>query len=287
MAKVLLTRRNFLRTSAAGMCTAGGVFAYTSTIEPHWVQITKRELPIRSLPASLVGKSLVLTSDLHVGPIVDRDYLIRSMLRINDLEPDILALTGDFMSCRRCEQVDAAAEVLSHLKPAKLATVAVLGNHDYGSRWLQTQAADGLTLRMRRMNMHVLSNEAIDVHGLTIGGLDDYWGPRFDPNTAISRLDPLRANLVLCHNPDVADEPVWNGYRGWILCGHTHGGQCKAPFFTPPILPVKNRRYVEGEVDLHDGRKLYINRGLGYLRKVRFNVRPEITMFTLAAANAT
>jgi predicted MPP superfamily phosphohydrolase len=78
------------------------------------------------------------------------------------------------------------------------------------------------------------------------------------------------------------DEHVWNGYRGWILSGHTHGGQCKPPFFAPPVIPVRNRRYTAGAFDLYDGRWLYINRGLGYLHRVRFNARPEITVFTLA-----
>ena len=52
----------------------------------------------------------------------------------------------------------------------------------------------------------------------------------------------------------------------------------------PPLLPVTNRRYTSGEFDLFDGRSLYVNRGLGYLRRVRFNARPEITQFTLRKA---
>jgi len=92
------------------------------------------------------------------------------------------------------------------------------------------------------------------------------------------------AELVLCHNPDAADEDFWHGYRGWILAGHTHGGQCKPPFFPPPRLPVKNPRYTAVEFDLFDGRTMYINRGLGHLLRVRFNVRPEITIFRLMAA---
>jgi len=93
--------------------------------------------------------------------------------------------------------------------------------------------------------------------------------------------DSSLANVVLCHNPDVCDLNVWNGYKGWILSRHTHGGQCKPPFLKPPLLPVRNKNYAAGEVDLQDGRRLYINRALGHLWQVRFNVRPEITIFTL------
>ena len=79
--------------------------------------------------------------------------------------------------------------------------------------------------------------------------------------------------MVLCHNPDALDLPIWEGVRGWVLAGHTHGGQCKPPFLPPPLLPVKNRRYTCGEFALSGGRRLYINRGLGHLIRVRI-MRP-------------
>ena len=77
------------------------------------------------------------------------------------------------------------------------------------------------------------------------------------------------------------DDLSWEGYTGWVLAGHTHGGQCKPPFLPPPVLPVKNRRYTSGEIAVDSGRTLYISRGVGHLLKARFNVRPEITLFTL------
>ena len=92
--------------------------------------------------------------------------------------------------------------------------------------------------------------------------------------------------MVLVHNPDAADELRWPDYHGWMLAGHTHGGQCKPPFLPPPLLPVRNRRYVSGAVAVDASRTLYISRGIGHLIRARFNVRPEITLFTLRTANA-
>ena len=100
----------------------------------------------------------------------------------------------------------------------------------------------------------------------------------------MNNYDQSKANLLLCHNPDVCDLDVWNGFKGWILSGHTHGGQCKPPFLNAPMLPVKNKKYSQGEIDLEDGRMLYINRAVGHLWQVRFNVRPEITIFELEQA---
>jgi predicted MPP superfamily phosphohydrolase len=90
--------------------------------------------------------------------------------------------------------------------------------------------------------------------------------------------------LTLCHNPDVVDLPQWKQAQGWVLSGHTHGGQFKPPFLPPPILPVQNQQYTAGEFDLGGGRWMYINAGVGYIRRVRFNMRPEITQFRLRAA---
>ncbi len=284
MVRRLITRRAFMQATAGGMVSAVGVFGYTWRIEPHWVQIIERPLPIEHLPESLIGKRIVQLSDLHVGPVVDDAYLFRCMQRVNELKPDMLVITGDLMSCRETERVEPTITLLNEVTSPPLGTVVVLGNHDYGFRWGLGRVADRLSERLREQGIAVLRNQTMNIQGLNIAGIDDYWSPRFGPDDMLASLDQNQANLVLCHNPDVADEPVWNGYRGWILCGHTHGGQCKPPFLNPPILPVENKRYSEGTIDLHDGRMMYINRGLGYMHRVRFNVRPEITIFALAKA---
>ena len=130
-------------------------------------------------------------------------------------------------------------------------------------------------------NITTLRNEQTSINGLNFIGFDDFWGLNFNPELAMKNLDTSKANITLCHNPDVCDLDVWKDYQGWILSGHTHGGQCKPPFLSPPMLPVKNKKYTAGKFDLDKGRTLYINRALGHLWQVRFNVRPEITIFKL------
>ncbi len=132
--------------------------------------------------------------------------------------------------------------------------------------------------------IRVLRNEVVDVGGLDVVGLDDLWAKQFQPAAALAYRDAAKPALVLSHNPDTADEPGWFGYEGWILSGHTHGGQCKPPFLPPPVIPVRNRRYTSGEIDATGGRRLYISRGVGHTMMVRFNVRPEVTVFTLQRA---
>ena len=130
----------------------------------------------------------------------------------------------------------------------------------------------------------MLRNQIHEVEGLQIVGMDDWWAGRLDARQALSLLTPSGPAIVLSHNPDTVDLPDWDGFNGWILSGHTHGGQCKPPFLPPPLLPVYNQRYTCGVFDLTAGRRLYINRGLGHLLPVRFNVRPEVTIFKLRSA---
>jgi predicted MPP superfamily phosphohydrolase len=282
-----LSRRKFLRRSLRNLAAVGAAtFLYTWRIEPFWVEVVERSLPIAKLPPSLAGKRLVQLSDIHAGPIVDQSFLLRCAEHIATLEPDLLVVTGDFMTCDGDESVGVATEFVKALPSAPLGRAAILGNHDYGYHWRQDAVAGKLVRAIERLDMHVLRNEAIDVAGLQIAGVDDFWSRHFRPEEALADLHADRPAIVLCHNPDAQDHPGWDGYRGWILAGHTHGGQCKPPFLGPPITPVRNKRYVAGEYALAGGRRLYINRGLGYLRRVRFNCRPEITVFTLEREEA-
>ena len=278
------TRRRFL--GLLGGAAALGF--YTWRVEPHWVEVVRRDMPIPGLPDDLVGKTLVQLSDLHVGPRVDSAFLERSLRLVNDLRPDLVCITGDFMTCDGAEQIDEAARVMESLAIPPMGCFAVLGNHDYGyggGRFpCRTGVADRLVSRLADLGIETLRNASRLTGGLRVIGLDDWWKDRFDTVPVAADLASSTPSVVLSHNPDTADLPGLANYRGWILSGHTHGGQCKPPFLPPPIIPVRNKRYTAGAFDLGDGRHLYINRALGYLRRVRFNVRPEITAFRLTAA---
>ena len=275
-----MTRRKFLLYGAGA--AALGALGYACLFEPHFVEIVRRSLPVEHLPEKLRGSTLALISDLHVGPRVDSDYLIDSIRRIGPMNPDIVAITGDIIHFRNPERFVMLQRVLKELPHGKRATVAVLGNHDYGHKWSEPDVAELVVAECNAAGVTVLRNETLDVDGLLLIGMDDFLANRFKPQEALAQWNPERAALVLCHNPDALDLPGWGNYSGWVLSGHTHGGQCKPPFLPAPILPVRNRLYSSGEISLPDGRRVYINRGLGYLHRVRFNVRPEITVFTLA-----
>lgn len=277
-----LSRRAWLRAAVGGgAALMVGSAVYAWRVEPFWVRIVQRAMPIAGLPAGLVGKRLVQISDLHVGPIVDNAYLRETLRRLATLEPDYLVMTGDFMTSRRAEEVEATLDTLREAPIADTPTVAILGNHDYGENFRHLDVANRLADGLDALGMRVLRNEAAVVDGLQFVGSDDLWSGECNVFDAMSVAQNDLPTVCLAHNPDIADLRGWLDYRGWILSGHTHGGQCRFPLIGAPVLPVRNRRYSAGHIRLADGRDLYVNRGLGYKKQVRFGVRPEVTLFTL------
>jgi len=308
----MLSRRRFLALGGAAFATAAGVPLYAWQVEPHWVEVVRRPMPLVNLPPALEGRTLLQLSDIHVGPRVSSAYLIETFDRARELAPDFVVFTGDFVTYRSADVFRELARVLRHLPNGRLGTVAALGNHDYGFGWRHIGVADEITRIAADAGIRVLRNEIQVSGGLQLAGLTDIWGPEFGAHAVNPRIVRVLPNgtemngqapfggrdaeatlatlvrglptIVLAHNPDVQDLPIWAGVRGWSLAGHTHGGQVKPPFLPPPVLPVENKRYVAGEYDVGPGRTLYINRGLGHLTQVRFNARPELTLFTLHRA---
>lgn len=255
---------------------------YAWQIEPHWVKYEQLKLPIRHLPENLEGKTLVQISDIHIGDYVDKDFIKNSFKKIKKISPDIIVYTGDFVRLTNNDlPLDDLDDVMQAAPKGKILTVAILGNHDYGRAFRDSAAADSITALITKHQIRVLRNERANAAGLLLYGMDDYWGTNFDPIKTMQNYDSKQASLVICHNPDVADLDVWNGYEGWILSGHTHAGQVRIPFWGSPIIPVSNKNYDQGVKKLDGNRTLYINRGLGHSIPIRFNARPEISLFTL------
>ncbi|MCH5716997.1 metallophosphoesterase [Niabella hibiscisoli] len=275
-----MNRRKFTKILAClgGASALTGLYAWQ--VEPFRLEFVRNKMPVQNLPASLHGKILMQISDMHVGR-VDKAYLIQSLKEAQAYQPDIVVYTGDFITENDGLEFDELQDVLSHKVKGKLGTVGILGNHDYGKGWSQQEVGDRVTRLATEAGITILRNNAVTIEGLKIIGIDDLWGTNYQPEIAMAHYIPGAATVVLSHNPDTCDEDIWNNYKGWILSGHTHGGQVKPPFLKAPIVPVNNKKYTAGEIQLEDGRTLYINRALGYKWQVRFNVRPEITIFEL------
>ncbi len=279
-----MNRKTFLKRvvqiSVLGLFPA----LYSWKVEPFWVDFVQRKLPVKNLPKSLDGKIVMQISDLHVGDRFDWNFLIETFQEAKRFKPDFVVYTGDYVNSGTTEEQNALTTVMENCVLGTTATFGILGNHDYGNNWKDFECADQICEILEDRGITMLRNARQEAAGLNFIGFDDLWSPRFQPSEIMKEYDPSKANIVLCHNPDACDLNIWNGYQGWILSGHTHGGQCRIPGIITPVLPVKNKKYISGEIDLQDGRMLYINRAIGHSFQVRFMVRPEITVFTLTQA---
>lgn len=278
-----MKRRAFIKKSFWGLAGFGllGSF-YSWQIEPFWLEFVKQKMPIKNLPEHLIGKTVMQISDIHIGKRFDYQYIIDSLKKAKEFKPDFVVYTGDYVTLHKdIVQYNDLQEVLKNAVHGTLGTVGILGNHDYGKNFKEPEVANAISKMLNENGIQVLRNEQIEIEGLNFIGLDDYWATNFAPEKVMNQYDKLKTNLVLCHNPDVCDLDVWNDHQGWILSGHTHGGQVKPPFLDAPLVPVKNKKYTSGKFELANGRTLYINRALGHLWQIRFNARPEITLFEL------
>jgi predicted MPP superfamily phosphohydrolase len=242
----------------------------------------------------LDGLTLVQLSDLHVGPFVDAG-VVRNVVRMtNDLAPDVVVLTGDFVY-RSAQYSPACARELRSLR-ARHGVYAVLGNHDV---WTDANEVAG---NLTDAGVTVLRNQrtAVEAGGarLWLLGLDDagYTGRigdsfrpfrlRWQPAAqALERLlDGLpetEPRVLLVHNPDFT-EMMPAGQIDLTLCGHTHGGQVRLPLIGAPVMPsCFGQKYARGLVR-NANTLVYVNRGIGMTAlPVRFNCRPEITVLRL------
>ncbi len=264
-----------------GMGIIGGLYSWQ--IEPFSVEYCSLDMTIKNLPKHLENKSLIQFSDLHIGKRFNPNYIINSFSKTKmKYQPDYVVYTGDFVSShKRKIMYDELEKVMKHSIKGTIGTFAILGNHDYGNNWQEADVAQKIIDILEKNDIKVLRNEMVNSDGLNIIGIDDVWGTNFYPEKVLTENNILNSHVCLLHNPDVCDYNIWGSYNNWILCGHTHGGQVKPPFLPAPMLPVKNKKYSSGKIDLSNDRTLYINRALGCLWQVRFNVRPEITIFTL------
>jgi predicted MPP superfamily phosphohydrolase len=155
----------------------------------------------------------------------------------------------------------------------------VLGNHDY---WTD---ADAVRAALLACGIQNLSNDVFTLskggEQLHIAGVDDTWEKHDRLDLVLEKLPPSGAAVLLAHEPDFADRSAETGRFDLQLSGHSHGGQVVLPFFGPPILPHLGRKYPTGLFQVKDMFQ-YTNRGVGMIAPyVRFNCRPEITVFTL------
>jgi predicted MPP superfamily phosphohydrolase len=263
---------------AAALLGAGGAAgaAYALLHEPRSPRLERITLRFPGLPAALDGLTIGQLSDLHLGMRFSAANSRWAAEAVARERPDLVALTGDFVSYEHA--IAELPAVLAPLAaaPAPLGTFAVPGNHDY---WEGLPAIEGLLAPLGVefiVNRHrVLRRGGAE---LVVAGVDDLWDGKPDMAAALAGAPEGAFRLLLSHCPDTADEAAERGVA-LQLSGHTHGGHVRLPGLGALCLPRHGWRYAIGHERV-GATQLYVSRGLGGM-PLRFGCPPEATIITL------
>jgi len=273
-----VTRRDTLKIGglilASGLAATTGFLTLSNDINTPVVKFIS--VPITGLKPGLEGFTIAQLSDIHLEPYTKIALIERAVDMINQLHPDVVVLTGDYV-WRWADAAFELAPALAKLNP-RLGIYAVMGNHDY---WTGIRAVESAFAEAR---LPVLYNQGLVLSSgnaqLYLAGLDDGWSGKPDLSAALANV-PLDIPVVLLyHEPDLADEVARESRVALQLSGHTHGGQMRIP--GPIVLPYLGKKYEYGLYRVSEDMQVYTNAGLGTISlPLRYNCPPEITLITL------
>jgi len=252
--------------------------ARAAIAEPYMLTIEHERIYLRRLPKEFESFRIVQLSDIHHGPFSDRKQIERAVDTANRLKPDIIALTGDYISKER-HYAAPCAEILGKLR-ARYGVYAILGNHDH---W--TDAAL-ITDLFRAEGMTVLINEGMhfELNGESIwlAGVDDTMVGLEDLSLALAGARDDEMKLLLAHNPVVLRRAA-RASVDLVLSGHTHGGQV-AIRGERSASGRPRRRMLKG-LGRQGNTQIYVNRGLGtVVLPIRYGCPPEVSLLELRSA---
>jgi len=248
--------RGFRRTLVAVIAGLTLVTGGCALREAYKIGITRLDVPLLGLPAEMEGLTVLQVSDVHYGMLVENGRLSEIVARINELNPDIVVITGDLVD-ESVSHMERMAGPLSKLK-SRLGVFAITGNHEYYA------GVDRVVAIMEGAGIHVLRNEVTVLPGgLQLLGIDDPTGARRvgapvpDFNRIVSTLDPRKPSILLYHQPQNFERAASAGV-GLQLSGHTHGSQLF------PLRPISHVLFSHLRGLYSQGNSyMYVSRGVG------------------------
>ncbi len=267
------SRRTVLKWFGAGAVSAVGAATFGG-VGTDWLQIERRTL---ALPNWDAGRfRLALLGDIHVNFPAARERARAAVLAAIAEKPNLLVFAGDFLNDAKPETLENVRETFEPLRNVPFPCVAVMGNHDY---W--TPYTSLVMDTIRATSLKLLRNEALDLNGVTVAGVDDAVMGHMNLEF-LKKGHHARSLIAVLHEPDYVEEMP--DHVSIQLSGHSHGGQICLPFGYALHTPRGARKYIRGYFP--EARvPLYVTRGVGTTGPdVRLFCRPELSILTLESA---
>lgn len=277
-------RRLFLKTAGVAVASAPfGIAIGTAATTAHDYKIVKKDLFFEDLPTGLDGLKIAQISDIHSGIYMTQHQIHEIFEITNDLYPNLITITGDFVDTSRNE-IPALHNTISNLK-SDYGTYGCLGNHDhYASGAVVSSAMEQCGVKML-----VNGNDSLLINGehLTLIGVDDFGAgkhnhARFD--SALKNIDQDTFKILLSHRPELFDVAHEQGID-LTLSGHTHGGQIGLDILGVSLYPIKLIHHYTNGLYQQGDKKLYVNVGVGMVGIPIRTVKPEISLLTLKSGD--
>ena len=262
-------RASFKRFSDLGFLSLGSAYVGAAVLEGskkpviEYVAIDQNRFKDKSY-------RIVQISDMHIGGLIDREFVRRSVERINMLNADLVVITGDLVDTP-IERVKEAIDELSDLK-SRFGTFFVVGNHEY------FHGIENTLAYLKQLGITILENSAQPIEEFWIAGVYDVFGYRYGTHQPdiikATQNIPADANtLLLAHQPRYIKE-LEDFRPSLMLSGHTHGGQIW-PF---GYLVTLVQPYLKGLHRIGGNRHIYVNSGIGFWGPaMRLGSQAEIT----------
>ncbi|HYF35682.1 MAG TPA: metallophosphoesterase [Prosthecobacter sp.] len=270
--------------AAVGGTTGGTALAGSGSAGRRNLKLERVEIILPNLPPALDGFRIGQLSDLHLEPFTTEADIQKAVEMCNGLNPDLITLTGDFVT-DTAEAAPTIAELLGQLR-APQGVFACLGNHDYWSGAAQVVKA------LKEQKIPVLCEETrrirTDRGSLYLGATDSNYMQEPNVRKTLAEFKEKQPLVLMMHEPDGADVVAAAGVQALQLSGHTHGGQLR--FLGKDPMNMRRARwgkkYLEGHYNLGSV-QLYVNRGIGCVGVPwRIGCPPEVTEITLRAPKA-
>jgi predicted MPP superfamily phosphohydrolase len=262
-----------------GVATGSALVAYGVGVEPKWVETKRISLEIAGLPMPFDGYKIVQISDIHAGQWFPPERIAETVKMVNDEHPDLVVITGDFVTYTYPHAPADIVPSLSELR-ATDGVIGTLGNHDYwglGPALIRQVMREAGIIELSN-SVHTLERDGAIVH---VAGVDSAREKMARLDETLEKLPKEGKAILLAHEPDFADRAVKADRFSLQLSGHSHGGQVVVPLYGPPRLPPLGKKYYAGLYRVGD-MQVYTNRGIGVVGiPIRFFCRPEITVITL------
>ena len=245
-------------------------------------RLLEHDVEVPGLPEELDGYRIAQISDIHCGAFTPPDRVRRWVDRLNALDADLVAVTGDLITSGD-RYTEVIAEVLGGLR-GRDGVFLCMGNHDYFTD------GDVFADQLVGAGLRVLRNEGVALGGrgagLFVAGVDDTWTGRADLEEALSTRPEGSHVLLLAHDPNSFPEAAAEGVH-LTLSGHTHGGQIAVPGFSKRLTPARLITRFPAGFYRHGASTLYVSCGAGTSGPpVRIGARAELTVLTLRTARA-